>query len=347
MTRVILHLDMDAFFAAIEERQHPEYQGKPVIVGADPKGGYGRGVVATCNYEARKFGVHSAMPISRAYELCPHAVFLPADGEKYERVSQRIMALIRQYGRSFEQVSIDEIYLDITGARDPETLAKAIKKKICDAEQLTCSVGIAPNKLIAKMASEEKKPDGLTFVKPEETQAFLDPKPVRALHGVGPKTEERLQRLGLKTIADLRAQTREYLIKEFGKFGNDLYEMARGIDERPVVEEREVKSIGRQTTFEEDTLNRGLILKTLIDLAREAYQELIAQKFLFKTVTVTIRYRGFDTHTHSHTFKEPTESFAKLKAHALKLALPRIGGRPVRLVGVRVSNLAPPPLSPP
>lgn len=368
MPRVIVHLDMDAFFAAIEERDRPEIAGRPIVVGADPKGGYGRGVVSTCNYEARKFGVRSAMPISRAYELCPHAVFLPADGEKYAEVSSRIMGLIRPYGRLFEQVSIDEAYLNlvynsphppltlrggvdgpplrIRGARgvidewqNAEIVAREIKQKIYDAEQLTCSVGIGPNKLIAKMASEEKKPDGLTVVKPEAVQAFLDPKSVRALHGVGPKNEAHLQGLKVKTVAELRQWSREALVREFGKFGEDLYEMARGIDERPVVEAHEIKSIGRQTTFEEDTRDQGLILKTLVDLARQVHAELVAGHFLFKTVTVTIRYRGFDTHTHAHTFKAPTDSFGKLKAHALKLAMANLGGRPVRLIGVRVSHL--------
>jgi DNA polymerase IV (DinB-like DNA polymerase) len=344
--RIVLHLDMDAFFAAIEELLHPELAGEPIVVGADPKGGRGRGVVSTANYPARRYGIHSAQPISEAYRLCPHAHFLPVRHGFYGKVSERIMRLVRDAGNyPFEQVSIDEAYVEVSklaSLSKAEKLARELKEKIFEQEKLTCTIGIGPNRLIAKIASGRQKPDGLTIVAPSDTQKFLDPLPVRELIGVGPKTEERLNALGIKTIADLRKFPKTALADGFGKFGATLFEQARGRDDRPVEEKHEVKSIGQQTTFAEDTNNRGLLLKTLATLASDVHGQLQAGTFLYRTVTVIIRFANFETHTSSHTLRKHTESIATLKAQSLKLALPFLQSRrKMRLVGVRVSHLLP------
>ncbi len=338
---------MDYFFAAVEERENPALRGQPVVVGADPKGGKGRGVVSTCNYEARKFDVHSGMPISIAWRKCPSAVFLPVRFDLYVKVSEQIMLLLRKYidqKGKFEQVSIDEAYLDVSFLRNYDKavkLAREIKDEIKKKEKLTCSIGIGPNKLIAKIASDYKKPDGLTVITPAKVQFFLEPMDVDVLYGVGPKTAGILYQMGAHTVKDLKKISKSRLVDIFGVFGEDLYKMARGIDEREVEEYWEVKSIGRQITFPEDTRDRGLITRTLLSLAREVWQEAKKQKFLFRTVTVTCRYFDFETHDKSETLKEPTDSFQKLKILSLKLILPFLIGKKkkVRLIGVRVSNL--------
>ncbi len=338
---------MDYFFAAVEERENPILKGQPVVVGALPKGGRGRGVVSTCNYEARKFGIHSGMPISIAWRKCPKAVFLPVRFDLYMKVSEQIMTLLRKYVKQkgiFEQVSIDEAFLDLSFFNDykkVEELARKIKDEIRKKEKLTCSIGIGPNKLIAKIASDYKKPDGLTVITPEKVKAFLEQMDVDVLYGVGPKTAGILYQMGVHTVRDLKKISKAQLIEIFGVFGENLYKMARGIDEREVEEYWEVKSIGRQITFDEDTRDKGLITRTLLQLAREVWQEVQEQKFLFRTVTVTCRYFDFETHDKSETIKEPTSSFQKLKILSLKLILPFLikKKKKVRLVGVRVSNL--------
>lgn len=338
---------MDYFFAAVEERENPALKGQPVVVGADPRGGKGRGVVSTCNYPARKFGIHSGMPISIAWRKCPSAIFLPVRFDLYVKVSEQIMNLLRKFINQrgkFEQVSIDEAYLDVSFLKSYSKavkLAKKIKKEIKKKEKLTCSIGIGPNKLIAKIASDYKKPDGLTVVRPEKVQSFLEPMDVDVLYGVGPKTAGILYQMNVQTVKDLKKVSKTRLVNVFGVFGEDLYNMARGIDEREVEERWEIKSIGRQTTFLEDTRDRGLITRTLLSLAREVWQEVREQKFLFRTVTVTCRYFDFETHDKSETLKEPTDSFQKLKILSLKLILPFLVGKKkkVRLIGVRVSNL--------
>jgi DNA polymerase IV (DinB-like DNA polymerase) len=345
--RIILHLDMDYFFAAVEERENPALRGQPVVVGADPKGGKGRGVVSTCNYEARKFGIHSGMPISIAWRKCPQAIFLPVRFDLYAKVSEQIMALLKSFiepAGKFEQVSIDEAYLDISFLKSyqkAESLARKIKNEIKKKEKLTCSIGIGPNKLIAKIASDFQKPDGLTVIKPEKVMSFLLPMDVDVLYGVGPKTAGILYQMGVRTVRDLQKISKKRLVEIFGVFGEDLYKMARGIDEREVEEYWEIKSIGRQITFLEDTRDRGLITKTLLQLAHDVWRELKEQKFLFRTVTVTCRYFDFETHDKSETLPKPTDSFQKLKILSLKLILPFLVGKKkkVRLVGVRVSNL--------
>lgn len=342
--RIILHVDMDYFFAQVEERENPELKGKPVVVGADPKEGKGRGVVATCNYIARKFGIKSALPISTAWHKCPTAVFLPVNMHLYADASLKVMEIFRSFTDKFEQVSVDEAYLDIGNRvksyEEAEQLAQRLKKEVLGKEKLTCSVGIGPNKLISKIAAGEKKPDGLTIIRPDEVRAFLNPKKVGILYGVGPKTEEHLNRVGIFTVEDLSKTPKQLLVDEFGSFAEDLHLMSRGIDNREVVEEWITKSIGRQFTFEKDTKNRRFIMAMIDDMIREIYRELVEQKFLFKTVVLKVRYEDFDTHTKSKTIDDYTDSVKKIRLVAEESLEPFLKDeRKVRLVGISVHSL--------
>ncbi len=341
--RVIFHLDMDHFYTAVEEREHPEYKGTPVVVGADPKQGKGRGVVSTSNYEARKLGVKSGIPISRAWELCPEAVYLPPNYPLYIKVSNEIMAIARKYADKFEQWGIDEAFLDVTAKvksyAEAEALAKQIKQEIREKEQLTCSIGVGPNKLAAKVASDYQKPDGLTIVKDGEVEQFLAPLPVRRLLWVGRKTEEKLKTLGINTIGDLARYDPTVLTETFGMMGTQMHLMARGIDRSKVEERTEVKSISHETTFEEDTDDADTVLKALNALSEEVCREALAQHLFFKTVTIKVRYDNFETHTRSKTLPFMTSRMQDLKKTAkdlLQFYLRR--DRKIRLIGVRVSS---------
>jgi DNA polymerase IV (DinB-like DNA polymerase) len=339
--RIILHLDMDYFFAQIEERENPQFKGKPVVVGADPKGGKGRGVVSTANYEARKYGIKSGMPISKAYQLCPNAIFLPVNIELYEKVSDEIMEIVKKYSPVYEIVSLDEAYLDISFCKnwkEAENLGKKLKKEIFEKEKLTCTVGIGPNKTIAKLAAEKAKPNGLKVVKPDEVEKFLDPLDVDDLPGIGPKTAEKLRAVGVNKIFELKKLSKEELKEMFGKVGERIWERARGIDEEPVSPEEVIKSIGRQITFERDTRNPRLIFGTFEKLIKEVYDELIENNFSFRTITVICRYKGFETHTKSKTLKESSKDFEILKKESKKLLLKFFleSKKPIRLIGLRV-----------
>jgi DNA polymerase IV (DinB-like DNA polymerase) len=339
--RIILHVDMDYFFAQIEERENPQFKGKLVVIGADPKGGKGRGVVSTANYEARKYGIKSGMPISKAYQLCPHAIFLPVNIELYEKVSEKIMEIVKKYSPVYEIVSLDEAYLDISFCKDwreAENLGKKLKKEIFEKEKLTCTVGIGPNKTIAKLATEKAKPNGLKVIKPEEVEKFLDPLDIDDLPGIGPKTAEKLRKIGINKIFELKKLSKEKLKEMFGKVGERIWERARGIDEEPVSPEEVIKSIGRQITFEKDTRNPRLIFGTFEKLIKEVYDELIENNFSFRTITVICRYKGFETHTKSKTLKEPLKDFEILKKESKKLLLKFFleNKKPIRLIGLRV-----------
>jgi DNA polymerase IV (DinB-like DNA polymerase) len=269
--RTILHLDMDHFYTAVETRENPELKGKPVVVGADPKGGQGRGVVATSNYEARKSGVRSGMPISRAWKLCPEAVYLPPNFPLYIHVSGEIMGIARRYADKFEQWGIDEAFLDVSSRvkdyAEAEAIARQLKQEIKEKEKLTCSIGVGPNKLVAKIASDYQKPDGLTIVKVEDVEKFLSPLPVRKLLWVGRKTEERLKTLGVNTIGDLAHFDPAVLTEMFCVAGTQMFLMAHGIDRGEVEERGEVKSISHESTFEEDVGDVSMVLETLDALA--------------------------------------------------------------------------------
>lgn len=341
--RTIVHLDMDQFFAAVEERKNPELKGKPVIVGADPKEGKGRGVVSTCNYEARKFGVRSGMPISKAWKLCPQAVYLPVDWELYIEASNEIMGILRKYADKFEQWGIDEAFLDITSKAknyaEAEAWAKQIKGEIYEKERLTCSIGIGPNKLVAKMASDFRKPDGLTIVKEENVEKFLAPLPVRKLLWVGRKTEQKLTTMGIKTIGDLAKYDPTVLTEAFGVIGTQLYLMAHGIDNSEVKERTEVKSMSREVTFQEDTADYEFILNALDKLSEEVHKDVLGQNLYFKTVTIKVRYGNFETHTRSKTLPFITNRQNDIEKTARALIQEYLQpSRKIRLVGVRVSN---------
>ncbi len=342
--KIILHVDLDAFYAAVEEREHPEYKGKPVVVGADPKGGAGRGVVSTCNYEARKYGIRSGMPISIAYRKCPSAIFVPVHMEEYVAVSARVMEILQNHAAVFEQVSVDEAYLDVSELKSYDKareLALRIKQEVKEKEQLTCSVGIGPNKLIAKVASDFKKPDGLTVVKPDDVLDFLAPQSVRMLRGVGPKTELILNTYGIKTIADLRKLSHEQLSAAFGSFGNELYEQARGNYTAELIQHWQIKSIGRQITFEHDTKDKQVILDTLESMIRDVWEQLKAEGFMFKTVTIKVRYEDFDTHTKQKSLIEITDSIDAIKTVSKELLEGFLKDtRKIRLIGVSLHQLA-------
>ncbi len=342
-SRIILHVDMDHFYTAVEEMVNPTLKGRPVVVGADPKEGKGRGVVHTCNYEARKFGVRSGMPISRAWKLCPQAVYLPVNHRLYAQISNRIMEMLRKYAEKFEQWGIDEAFLDVTSRVkdyiEAEFLARKIKKEIVDKTGLTCSIGIGPNKLVSKISSDFMKPDGLTVTKEDEVENFLAPLSVRKLLWVGRKTEQKLGDMGIKTIGDLARYDPTVLAETFGVIGAQLYFMAHGKDESDVEERGEIKSIGRDTTFDKDTTDFKFVLETLRKLAEETHKEMLERRLFFKTVTVRVRYQNFETHTRSKTLPFLSDRLKDLNKTAIELLNHYLKpDRKIRLIGVRVSN---------
>ena len=343
-SRIIMHVDLDAFFASVEEREHPEYKGKPVVVGADPKDGKGRGVVSTCNYEARKFGVHSAMPISRAWDLCKDAIFLPVNYELYEEVSAKIMRILKSYAFKFEQTGIDEAFLDVTNkikrVSKVKRLAEEIKEEIFKKEKLTCSIGVGTNKLIAKIASDYIKPNGLTIVEEKNVKQFLAPLEVDKLWGIGKKTKHKMNEMGIRTINELSNFERDKLIEEFGIFGHEFYQMAHGIDNSEVIEHRSRKSYSREHTFESDTLNQQIIYDLMNEIYEEVMNDVEKGGFNFRTLTIKVRYENFETHTRSKTFSHPVgrSKYTKETSHNLLKSFLQ-PNRAIRLIGIRASNL--------
>jgi DNA polymerase-4 len=339
--RRILHIDMDAFFAAVEEKRHPELIGKPVIIGGmgDPSR---RGVVSTANYEARKYGVHSAMPLKTAYRLCPHAVFLPVDYEAYSAASHAFKKVLTDICPVMESGGIDEAYLDITDIDDTsENIARRIKIGIREKTGLTCSIGIAPNKLLAKIASDMQKPDGLTILMEEDIKDKIWPLPVRKLYGVGPKTEVRLNEINISTIGHIAGMSREWLIDEFGdSYGRYLYDAARGIDESPLITHWEPKSISRETTFQTDIKDWQVIAKTLAALIKDVVSDMVSSGHKARTFTVKVRFSDFQTLTRATTLHKFTDSEEEVRK-AVFVCLKKIQlNKRVRLLGVRASNLS-------
>jgi len=342
--RTILHLDMDAFFAAVEQRDRPELRGRPVIVGADPQGGRGRGVVSTASYEARKFGVGSAMPISQAWRRCPDGIYLRPDIEKYAKESEHVMGILRRVSDVVEPVSIDEAFLDVTGSAravgDGPTIARRLKDAILAERRLTASVGVASSKLVAKIASDMQKPDGLVVVPPGAEAAFLAPLPMRRLWGVGPKLEEQLAKLGVVTIGDLAALDPSRLERRLGTHGHDLQRLARGEDDREVAAEPgEAKSLGQEHTYDRDTADAPRLRATLLSLADGVAARLRAHGLRARTVTLKYRDEGFHTTTRARTLREPTDSGGVLFEIARELlADVHRAGRRVRLLGLYTSH---------
>ncbi len=359
--RIIVHVDMDAFYAAVEERVNPALKNFPVVVGADPREGRGRGVVTTANYHARRFGIHSALPISRAWRLAEAArrrgegetVFIQPNMALYRQVSARIMQILQSYGDAFEQTSIDEAYLDVSAREnfaDAAEHMQRLKAEVREREGLGCSVGIAPNKLVAKIASAQQKPDGLTVVEPAQVEAFLAPLPIRAIPGIGPKSERFLHQRNLYTVADLRAVSESTLAQWFGKAGPRLFEKARGIDNSELSSEWTRKSLGEQETFDADTRDRAAVVARLDLMAERIFARLREKEFAgFRTVTVTIRFGDFQTRNRSRTLKEAIgvkdDGLARLTAQALALIEPFFDarenprGKAFRLIGLRVEKL--------
>jgi len=342
--RVIIHVDMDAFFAAVEQRDNPELRGRPVVVGADPQDGEGRGVVSTCSYEAREYGIHSAQPISRAYRLCPDAAFLPVHGGKYSRESKRIRRIFREFTPQVQPISIDEAFLDVTGSLrlfgGKRALAEKLQQRIEEETGLTASLGVAPNKLVAKIASDLEKPRGLVIVEPDEVEELLRPLPVKVLPGVGPKTQESLARLGITKIAHLADHPREQLRERFGDHGDGLWRKAHGIDKSPVTAGGEARSIGHEHTFGVDTDDWQEVRATLMWLCEKTARRLRKAEKTGFTVTTKIRFEDFTTLTRQQTLERPVREATAIYAAALQnLQEGYQSGCKLRLVGVTVSGL--------
>jgi len=344
MERTIFHVDMDAFYAAVEQRDCPEYRDRPVIVGADPQGGQGRGVVAACSYQARKFGIHSALPISRAFRLCPDGVYLRPDMKRYVGVSQRIREIFHTYTDVVEPLSIDEAFLDMSHAAHNTDMAlevaRSLKATILKEQRLTASIGIAPNKFVAKIASDIEKPEGLVLVSLPEVQSFLDPLAISRLWGVGPKTESKLVKMGIKTILQLRHYDKEILIERFGRLGEHLWKLSNGIDQRALVVQREAKSMGHERTFAEDVGDIETLEKTLKLLCEKISDRLCARGLAGRTVALKLRYSDFKTITRQTTFPQPVESADHIYPAVHRLIRKfRDPKQRIRLVGVSVSSL--------
>ncbi len=342
---IILHVDMDHFFSAIEEREQPEFRGNPVVVGADPKEGTGRGVVKTCNYAARRFGLRSGMPISKAWQLCPNAIYVKANYPLYKEVSTRLMALLRRYADKFQPWGFDEAFLDISSRVDSfdeaTQVAVSIKHDILWNEGLTCSIGLAPNKLVAKIASDFQKPDGLTVVTEDSVARFLAPLPVRRMVWIGEKTERKLHEMGIRTIGDLATFDTSKLVDKFGVMGRRYHQWARGVYASKVGSRRGMrKSIGHESTFATNTGAQEFILEKIDNICQRIHEKAVKHEIIFKTITVKIRFEDFQTFNHGTTLPFFTNCLQEVQKTARELAQGYLQeNRKIRLVGVRVSNL--------
>ncbi len=344
--RQIIHIDMDAFFASIEQRDAPRLRGKPVLVG----GGERRGVVAAASYEARPFGVHSAMPMAQAMRRCPQAIVVPPRRRAYEEASAQIFTVFRRFTPLVEGLSVDEAFLDVTGSRslfgDGATIAARIRKEILAETDLTASAGVAPNKFVAKIASDQDKPDGLTVVRDGEVFAFLEPLPIERMWGVGPKAAERLRHLGYDTLGDLARADEATLERHLGSWGREVKRLAQGLDEREVEPDREAKSVGAEETYDEDLTSRAEIEKTLLRHASRIARRLLEGGISAGRVTVKIKYADFTLKTRQLRLSAPVDAAGSLYAAARSL-LDRfpLAGRAVRLTGVSAGDLreGPPP----
>ena len=341
MIRRILHVDMDAFYASVEQRDDPALRGKPLAVGGRPEG---RGVVAAASYEARAFGVYSAMPMSRAVRLCPTLVIVRPDFARYKAASKAVFTIFREVTPLVEPLSLDEAYLDVTenawGETFATSVARRLKERIRADTGLTASAGVAPNKFLAKIASGWKKPDGLTVISPDRVEPFLQKLPVDALWGVGPVTAEKLRAKGIERVVDLRAADLQLLRDTVGSLADWLHQLANGVDDRPVTPDREAKSSGSENTYAEDLTDLATIRAEIAEMASHAISWLERRRVLARTVTIKVRYHDFTTVTRSHSAL-PTRDEAELAARAVRLLdKTDAGTRPVRLLGVSVHNFS-------
>ena len=342
--RVILHVDLDAFYVSAEVREEPRLKGLPVVVGADPEGGKGRGVVVACSYEARKFGLRSGMPISQAYRLCPNATYLRPNWGLYEHVSEEVMATLKAFADRFEQASIDEAFLDVssraTDADSARRVASEVKRTVREAHGLTCSIGVAPNKSAAKIASDRNKPDGLTVVPFHDVAGYLSTFPVGVVPGIGPKTQDFLKGKGVQTIGELQKLDGKQLLAWFGKNGVWLWGVIHGEESVEVRQQEMPKSLSVERTFKEDVLDFREVRRQAEDAASELIRRVKASGFAYKVGGIKIRFRGFETHTREKTLISHTDSEEALREMVSALLDEfEATGRVFRLVGVRVSDL--------
>ena len=343
--RKIIHLDMDAFYASVETKDKPELRGKPVVVGGSPQS---RGVVAAASYEARKYGIRSAMPCSRAQRLCPHAIFVAPRFQRYMEISQQIHEIFQRYTDLIEPISLDEAWLDVTEnfveCPSATWLAQRIKKEILQETGLTSSAGVSYNKFLAKIASDERKPDGLFVITPENAGSFLQNMPVKKIPGVGRVTNEKLQLLGIEKGAQLLVKTEEYLISHFGKFGSYLYEIIRGVDHRPVVSHRERKSIGIENTFKEDYLYSPALLDELEELLEGLQKRLKKKEIQGRTFSLKVKFHDFQQITRSVTQEKGILDREKISALAhqklSEVTQFQFPNKKIRLLGLSISNFS-------
>ena len=336
----ILHVDLDAFFAAVEQRDHPEWRGKPLAVGMG--GPNDRGVVSAASYEARKFGVRSAMPIRTAKRLCPDCIFVPVRGAAYQAASREVMRILRRFTPLVQPISIDEAFLDVTGSRqlfgDGEAIARRIKDAVREELKLTASVGVASTKLVAKIASDLRKPDGLVVVEPGTEAGFLAPLPISRLWGVGASTATALRDFGVATIGDLQALDRSALVRRFGKHGASLVDRAHGLDPDPVDDPDAAKSLSHEMTFDQDTSDPEVLERTLLAMSEGVSGRLRHAGLKAGTVTVKVRDSAFNTVTRQRGLPEPTDMTEPIWRLAMELARPEMRGRKIRLLGVAASG---------
>ena len=339
--RKIIHVDMDAFFASVEQRDNPDLKGKAVVVGGQPNS---RGVVAACSYEARKFGVHSAMPCSKAYKLCPQAIFVRPRFEAYREASNDIHDVLREYTLLIEPLSLDEAFLDVTDSKrhygSATLIANEIRQRIRDKTNLTASAGVSYNKFLAKIASDMNKPDGLYLIEPQHAEAFIEQLDVRKFFGIGKVTEAKMHKHGIYTGKELKKYSQLELTQLFGKSGRHYYNISRGIDERPVKQFRIRKSIGKETTFHDDLVDKKEIWSILQELSSRVADILNAKEMQAKTVTLKVKYRDFQQITRSKTLEELISSDKQiLKILPKLLGKTEVGSRPIRLIGISLSSL--------
>ena len=338
MARTIAHVDMDAFFVSVELLRRPELRGKPVLVATGTIAS--RGVVMAASYEAREYGVHSALPLAVAHRRCPQAILIPRDMPFYRRASTKVMEVLRRFADRVEVAGLDEAYLDFSDCPAPKARARQLKQEMLAATRLVCSVGLGPNKLCAKIASDLDKPDGLCVLEPKGMLEAVGDRPSRLIPGVGPRTAARLDRTGIRTVAELAAADDALLDRTFGpRLGRELRERSRGYDDRPVVTERDQKSESRETTFPDDISDRTALNATLDELAEDVARGLAEGGHAGRTITLKIRLRPFRTHTRSRTIDSHASDPAVIRAVARQLLAEFELDAPVRLLGVGVANL--------
>ncbi len=339
--RKIIHIDMDAFYASVEQRDHPELRGRPVIVGGQPNS---RGVVAACSYEARKFGIHSAMPASRAARLCADAVFIAPRFNAYRQVSQQINQIFRRYTPLVEPLSLDEAYLDVSQSEDFQgsatLIARAIKEQIQQTTGLTASAGVSYNKFLAKMASDMDKPDGLTLITPDQGLSFIQQLPIGKFHGIGRATEKKMQALGVMNGADLARWSEVELLQRFGKAGHYYFNVAHGVDDRPVRSHRVRKSLGKEQTYQQDLLDPDKIREALVEIAQQLALAMQEKQLSGRTLTIKLKYDNFEQITRSRSTESAITACAEMLPIINELLeKTEVGRRKVRLLGVTLSSL--------